>query len=71
MPDFPENLPDGFTLTICNYSNFTWTSNILTSTKFYTSSSGNGGVTSFSINPGAAVNVYVITTSGQKRYYIK
>jgi hypothetical protein len=71
MPDFPENLPDGFTLTICNYSNFTWTSNTLTSTKFYTSSSGNGGVTSFSIDPGAAVNVYVITTSGQKRYYIK
>ncbi len=71
MPDFPEDLPDGFTLTICNYSNFTWTSNVLTSTRFYTSSSGNGGVTSFSINPGAAVNVYVITTSGQKRYYIK
>jgi len=71
MPDFPENLPDGFTLTICNYSNYTWTSNTLTSTKFYTSSSGNGGVTSFSIDPGAAVNVYVITTSGQKRYYIK
>jgi hypothetical protein len=71
MPDFPENLPDGFTLTICNYSNFTWTSNTLTSTRFYTSSSGNGGVTSFSIDPGAAVNVYVITTSGQKRYYIK
>lgn len=71
MPNFPENLPDGFTLTICNYSNFTWTSNVLTNTKFYTSSSGNGGVTSFSINPGAAVNVYVITTSGQKRYYIK
>lgn len=71
MPDFPEDLPDGFTLTICNYSNFTWTSNVLTNTKFYTSSSGNGGVTSFSINPGAAVNVYVITTSGQKRYYIK
>ncbi|MFM6937079.1 MAG: beta strand repeat-containing protein [Aquirufa sp.] len=71
MPDFPEDLPDGFTLTICNYSNFTWTSNVLTNTKYYTSSSGNGGVTSFSINPGAAVNVYVITTSGQKRYYIK
>lgn len=71
MPDFPEDLPDGFTLTICNYSNFTWTSNVLTNTKYYTSTSGNGGVTSFSINPGAAVNVYVITTSGQKRYYIK
>lgn len=71
MPDFPEDLPDGFTLTICNYSNFTWTSNVLTNTRFYTNSSGNGGVTSFSINPGAAVNVYVITTSGQKRYYIK
>jgi hypothetical protein len=71
MPDIPENLPDGFTLTICNYSNGAWTSNALSNVRFYTSSSGNGGVTTFTINPGAAANLYVITTNTQKRYYIK
>ena len=71
MPDIPENLPDGFTLTICNYSNGAWTSNALSNVRFYTSSSGNGGVTTFTINPGAAANLYVITTAGTKRYYIK
>jgi hypothetical protein len=71
MPNIPDNLPDGFTLTICNYSNGTWTSNTPATTLYYTSTSGNGGVSTFSINPGAAVNMYVITTGGQKRYYIK
>jgi hypothetical protein len=71
MPNIPDNLPDGFTLTICNYSNGTWTSNTPATTLYYTSTSGNGGVSTFSINPGAAVNMYVITTAGQKRYYIK
>jgi hypothetical protein len=71
MPNFPEDLPNGFTLTICNYSNGTWTSNALTSTRFYSEFIGNAGVTSFSVSPGGVINLYVITTNGQKRYYLK
>jgi hypothetical protein len=71
MPSFPEDLPNGFTLTICNYSNGSWTSNALTSTRFYSEFIGNAGGTSFSVAPGGVINLYVITTNGQKRYYIK
>ena len=71
MPAFPENLPDGFNCVIVNYSNGTYTSNVLSSTKFYSSAIGNAGATTFSIPPGGAVNVYVVTTGGTKRYFIQ
>jgi hypothetical protein len=40
IPYFPEDLPDGFTLTIYNYSGGTYVSNTLTTTGFYIANSG-------------------------------
>jgi hypothetical protein len=72
-PLFPEDLPDGFTCTIVNYSNFPLTSNTLTTAVFVTEASGNIGISSFTIQPGGSVNVFVVTIPSplQKRYYIK
>ena len=70
-PGFPENLPDGFTVTIYNYSGGTFVSNALTTTRFYTPSNGLAGSTTFSILPGGMVSLFVITTNGTKRYIIK
>lgn len=61
MPAFRENLPDGYNCTIVNYSNGTYTSNALSSTKFYSSAIGNAGATTFTIPPGGTVNVYDVT----------
>ena len=71
MPAYPQNSPDGFNCTIVNYSNGTYTSNALGSTKFYSASIGNAGATSFQIPPGGSVDVYVVTTGGVKRYFIQ
>lgn len=73
FPLFPDNLPDGFTCTIVNYSNFPNTSNTLTTAKFITLASGTSGASSFTMAPGETVNVYVITNSGtlEKNYFIK
>lgn len=72
-PNFPEDLPDGFTCTIINYSNYLFTSNVLTTAVFVTDASGNAGSSSFSIPSGGTVKVYVMTNpnSAQKLYYIK
>ncbi len=70
-PGFPEDLPNGFTVTIYNYSGGTFVSNALTTTRFYTPSNGLTGSTTFSILPGGMVNLFVITTDGTKRYIIK
>ena len=70
-PGFPENLPDGFTVTIYNYSGGTFVSNALTTTRFYTPSNGLAPSTTFSILPGGMVSLFVITTDGTKRYIIK
>lgn len=61
MPAFRENLSDGYNCTIVNYSNGTYTSNALSSTKFYSSAIGNAGATKFTIPPGGTVNVYDVT----------
>ena len=71
IPLFPEDLPDGFTVTIYNYSGGTYVSNALTTTRFYIANSGLTGYTTFSIAPGGMVNLFVITTNGIKRYIIK
>ena len=72
-PNFPEDLPDGFTCTIINYSNFLFTSNVLTTAVFVTDVTGTAGASSFTIPSGGTVNVYVMTNpfTTQKLYYIK
>ena len=70
-PGFPEDLPNGFTVTIYNYSGGTFVSNALTTTRFYTPSNGLAPSTTFSILPGGMVTLFVITTDGTKRYIIK
>jgi hypothetical protein len=72
-PVFPDNLPDGFTCTIVNYSNFPNTSNTLTTAKFITVATGTSGASSFTMAPGETVNVYVITNTAtlEKNYFIK
>jgi hypothetical protein len=73
FPVFPEDLPDGFTCTIVNYSIFPNTSNTLTTAKFITAATGMSGASSFTMAPGETVNVYVITNTAtlQKNYFIK
>jgi hypothetical protein len=72
-PVFPDDLPDGFTCTIVNYSIFPNTSNTLATAKFITVASGASGASSFTMAPGQTVNVYVITNTAtlQKNYFIK
>ncbi|MFM9988884.1 hypothetical protein [Flavobacterium sp.] len=73
FPVFPENLPDGFTCTIVNYSIFPNVSNTLTTAKFITTTTGMSGASSFIMAPGETVNVYVITNTAtlEKNYFIK
>ena len=69
-PIFPENLPDGFNCTLVNYSNSAGPSTTLTSTKFYSTVSGNAGSASFTIKVGGSVKVNVVTIGGIKKYYV-
>ena len=73
-PFFPENLPDGFKCTIIMYSNYAWSSNTLTSAKFFSKirgwDSGNGGRATFSMPTGGVVEISVITINGQKCYFV-
>ena len=72
-PNFPEDLPDGFTCTIVNYSLYSFTSNILTTAVFVNDTTGYYGNDTFTIPPGGTINVFVMTDPNtlQKRYYIK
>jgi len=69
-PFFPENLPDGFTCTIINYSYYQYTSNTLTSAKFFTALTGGAGESTFNMPPSGTVKVNVVTLDGQKCYFI-
>lgn len=72
-PSFPEDLPDGFTCDIVNYSNAPYTTNTLSTAFFFTKTSGwnNGsGLTSFQIPSGGTVTVRVMTVNGIKGYFI-
>ena len=69
-PSFPESLADGFYCTIVNYGGAIFTSNTLTTAKFYTNNTGNTGSSTFSIPLGGTVNVYAIKIGGAQRYYI-
>jgi hypothetical protein len=69
-PFFPENLPDGFTCIILNYSNFAFNSNVLSTARYYKKATGNTGVTSFQMSPGGTVQVTVVTINGEKHYYL-
>jgi hypothetical protein len=69
-PVFPESLSDGFQCTIVNYSNGAITSNTLTTAKFFTNSSGNAGVSNFTIAAGGSAIIYAIKIDGQQRYYV-
>lgn len=69
-PAFPEDLPDGFNCVIINYSNFNFTSNTLSTAKFYTKVTGNTGANTFLIPSGGTVHVNVVTINNAKRYYI-
>jgi hypothetical protein len=73
QPSFPEDLPDGFTCDIVNYSNAPYTTNTLNTAFFFTKNSGwnNGsGLTSFQIPSGGTVTVRVMTVDGIKGYFI-
>ncbi len=74
QPSFPNNLPDGFTCEIINYSNFTFTTNTLASpARFFTKTSGwnsGTGVATFSIPSGGTVRINVVTVNGQKGYFV-
>jgi hypothetical protein len=70
-PYIPEDLPNGFTCTLFNYSIFSWTSNILTTTKFYTSTSGATGVFSITIPACGAITLFVAVTNGVTYYIVK
>ena len=72
-PAFPENLPNGFTCTIVNYSNATYTSNSLSTAMFFHNVLGwNGGAgdPTFSIKSGGTVKVTVIDIGASKCYFI-
>jgi hypothetical protein len=69
-PFFPENLPDGFNCVLINYSNFTFTSNTLSTAKFYTKNTGNAGANTFSMPSEGTVRINVVSINGNKRYYI-
>ncbi len=73
QPIFPEDLPDGFTCDIINYSNFTFTSNTLSVAKFFSKTTGWGsgtGASSFTIPSGATVRINVVTIGTTKCYFI-
>ncbi|REJ81705.1 MAG: hypothetical protein DWQ44_11300 [Bacteroidetes bacterium] len=72
-PVFPENLPDGFTCDIINYSNYPFTSNTLSTVSFITKTTGwNGGsgASSITIPSGGTVTIRVATVNGLKSYFI-
>ncbi len=73
-PQFPENLPDGFKCTIIMHSNHPWTSNTLTTAKFFskltTWNSGTAGRSTFSISTGGMAEVRVVTIGGVKCYFV-
>ena len=72
-PFFPENLPDGFTCTIVNFSNYEWPSNTLSSARFFTSDSGwdtANGETAFKIASGGTAIITVVTANGRKAYFV-
>lgn len=72
-PNFPENLPDGFHCVIVNFSNFTWTSNTLSTAEFFSASNGwntASGASSFKISSGGTAHIYVTTSDGQKAYWV-
>lgn len=72
-PVIPENLSNGFSCTIINYSNATFTSNTLTTAFFFTQASGwnNGnGLTSISIKSGGTIRLNVIDVNGVKGYFV-
>lgn len=72
-PVIPENLPDGFTVDIVNYSNSHGALTTLSTAKYHTKNSGwnNGtGLTSVTIVSGGTVRLQVFTINSVKRYFI-
>ncbi|WP_017258584.1 beta strand repeat-containing protein [Pedobacter arcticus] len=70
LPNFPEDLPDGFHCTIVNYSDHPFSSNTLNSTKFYSKDTGSYGAPIFTLPSGGTAFVNVVTAGGLKRYYL-
>jgi hypothetical protein len=70
-PFIPENLPNGFTCTIFNYSIFPWISNTLASTKFYTNTSGPNGLTSITIPECGSITLFSAIKNGITYYIVK
>jgi hypothetical protein len=69
-PFFPTNLPNGFSCTIINYSNYTFTSNTLTG--MFWLSNNTSGLNTFTILPGATAIINVVNIPGVGlRYYVK
>lgn len=71
-PVFTNNLPDGFSCTILNFSYYTWTSNPLTTARFISKINGfqSGGQTTFSIPSGGSATIKVVTINSTKYYFI-
>ena len=68
-PKFSENLPEGFNLTLINYSNFPNKSNTLSSNMFFSKTFGDGK-SSFTMPPNGVVYINVVIVNGQKRIYL-
>ena len=71
LPSFSETLPDGYNCVIINYSFTTYTSNVLSTAKYFSSTIGSTGASTFTIPPGGSVKINVVTIAGQKCYFIQ
>jgi hypothetical protein len=72
-PAIPENLPDGFSCEIINYSNFANALTTLSTAKYHTKNSGwnsGNGLSSVTITSGGTIRLTAVTISGVKRYFI-
>jgi hypothetical protein len=72
-PVIPENLPDGFSCDIVNYSNSAGALTTLSTAKYHTKNSGwnsGTGLTSVTIVSGGTIRLQVFTINSVKRYFI-
>ena len=72
-PVIPQNLPDGFTCEIINYSNFPNALTTLTTAYYHNKTTGWGsgvGVRTVTIVTGGSIRLTAVTILGVKRYFV-